>query len=251
LDKYFNAQYTNPQQIEQLNPVFKKYTGHDIQSADDVVKAMAYQRHGNTQTKVSEEKLVDNYSASKSLQDQRQAAENARLKQRLAAKHGDSKAQDEILDGVINRLKNSSANQGVNYTSTDNTKEKQYIIPQPTNDMLELLKNGKNNPNQIRFSEDGKSIIGIFYKGSQKLNKATGKYEFQLDTPTQDGKIAVDKSLTTKIPVQEFKLLYGKKLLGQKNAVAETADDNDGNDNESAGDNDASTDNEYNQYKRH
>lgn len=222
-NRWSNELFHSPADMERYNEGFKNIYGRDIQNNKDLAAAYVIHSIGAPQQKVTDTPYTDQYGMQTSLLGMRNAHDEAMLAKRIAAKKGDAQAQNEKLDEVIERIKTNAAPNAVNYTPAQGASEKQFIIPKPTNDMMEILKNGNDNPNQIRLSEDGKYVIGIFYKG--KKVQEGNKMVFKLDDPTKDGKIAVDKNLTTRIPIDEFKLLYGKKLMGQKNAVAETEDD--------------------------
>lgn len=184
-----------------LNETFKEHYGRDIASPEDMAAAHVLSIHPNKTGRES----IRNKSVNPL--DLIAARENSNLRQ-FFAKQGYKQGKANELGDAVNKnfdnLFTSAKEHPRPIYHTDGTTSNTYSIPvtEETKKMF-AYKDEKGHPvspEELRFSEDGKTVTPIYYKGAA----------------TPGGKVGIDDQASKPVSSDEFKLRLGKQLFGQK-----------------------------------
>jgi len=189
---------------EPLNNAFKSYYGRDIASPEDMATAHVVSMHPNRQGR----EQIRNRGANPF---DLIAARNASAKD-LATFKNDMRQQNKdqqtaSIDGLYDSMFEAARNNPQKYTTAAGKTERQFELPTSSSTKkMFAYKDDKGHPvypDALHFSEDGKTITPIFYKGDKS---ATGAH-------------AVDTDNSKPVLVEEFKTRLAKELLGVKGAA--------------------------------
>lgn len=184
-----------------LNETFKQHYGRDIQSPEDMAAAHVLSIHPNkTGREVVRNKSVNPFD----LIAARGAEARKNIDYRQAKKDEISGEQGDAVNTHFDNLFKAAKEHPRPYYPKEGGQKTQYNIP-ASEEMKKIFsykdeKGHPVNPEEIRFSQDGKEITPIYYTG-----EASGT-----------GKRAVDEANSKPVTAEEVKLRLGKVLFGQK-----------------------------------
>lgn len=121
----------------------------------------------------------------------------------------DTKAKDDVMNGVVNDMLEAAKNHPRQYKMADGKVDRQFEIPASTILKKEFaVPDDKNHPilvDAFRLSEDGKTVTPIFFKAGQSGNTR-----------------AVDTDISKPMTIGEFKARAAKAMFGVKESAKET-----------------------------
>jgi len=187
-----------------MNDMYKQYFGKDISSPEDMAVAHVLSLHPNrTGREAIRNKTINPFDLI--------SARNASSKDLATFRDGlrqqNKQQQTASIDGLYNSMFDAAKNNPQKYTTAEGKEERRFEIPTSTSTKkMFAYKDDKGHPvypDALHFSEDGKTITPIFYKGDKAK---TGKY-------------GVDSEQSKPVLVEEFKTRLAKELLGVKGAA--------------------------------
>ena len=186
-----------------LNEVYKSHYGKDIATPEDMATAHVLSMHPN---KTGRE-VVRNISVNPlTLIAARNASSKDLIDYREKYKKENKEQQSGSIDGLVNSMIESAKN-NVHIIKDRGKSEKEFEAPaSPETKKMFAYKDDKGHPvypDVIHFSEDGKKVIPVFYKGSGPV---TGNRE-------------IDRGNSRPILIEEFKARLAKELTGVKGAA--------------------------------
>lgn len=184
-----------------LNDTFKQHYGRDIQSPEDMATAHVLSIHPN---KTGRESIRNQSINPLDLIAAREKSDLNKFFIKQGYKEGKANELGDAVNKNFDNLFNSAKEHPRPIYHPNGTTSNSYSIP-ASEEMKKMFsyKDEKGHPvapEELRFSEDGKTVTPIYYKGAA----------------TAGGKVGIDDQTSKPVSSEEFKLRLGKQLFGQK-----------------------------------
>lgn len=215
-NQLFKDTMHDPVKYNQLNSIYKKHYGNDIDSPKEAFMAQTIADHDIKS--IEYEKGKDELGLAKEMAAIRHNYTLAEQEAKQKLKDKSTGAQESIIDNLYEGLKNDAKANPVKYEPASGMPTTHYQI-KASEAMRKMFavpgdKGHLIYPDDIRFSNDFKTVTPIFfatYGPDDDLPKGKSVGDYKMD---KNGRAQVIKEMSHPILESEFRQLYKKEIMG-------------------------------------
>lgn len=212
---FVDTELSKPGNYQQLNSIFKKQFGTDIQHPEDLATAWSL---GAIQEERTAQKNQDDW---KSRQDYLQGQRINLLNRRIAAEKQGKKDEGGWINEYVGVLKEQSLmGPSVQYKYKSGQTADEYDIPMDAT-LSKLLEKQKVQPDYLRYNPQTGKFRPIYAKYETVMEKNSEGKEVEVTriAKGKDGKVAVDETLSQPLTEPQLVLALGGRVTPTQRTV--------------------------------